>query len=154
MPASDFLTTLKDAADRAAGAETAFRREIAARTAALEQERAVAFRRLNLMRAVVESIDAADSEASALAACRSTLRGRLGWSGESEARGEVLARFDAVARALHGRPPPAGASSAACEEPDAAQTLAAFEAWYAETRGTPFWRLFENVMPETPLVDF
>ena len=29
-----------------------------------------------------------------------------------------------------------------------------FERWYAETHTGPFWVLFENYMPETPVVDF
>jgi hypothetical protein len=37
---------------------------------------------------------------------------------------------------------------------DTAKVLAGFEAWYAATRPVPLWALFENVMPETPVVDF
>ncbi len=32
--------------------------------------------------------------------------------------------------------------------------LKAFEEWYAQTHPQPFWILFENYMPETPVVDF
>ena len=38
--------------------------------------------------------------------------------------------------------------------PDVLKTLAEFEAWYAETHPNPFWVLFENYMPEMPVVDF
>ena len=38
--------------------------------------------------------------------------------------------------------------------PDPGGALAAFEAWYAETRKSPFWDLFECYIPETPRVDF
>jgi hypothetical protein len=34
------------------------------------------------------------------------------------------------------------------------EALAAFEAWYAGNRPTPFWVLFEHYIPETPQVDF
>jgi hypothetical protein len=37
---------------------------------------------------------------------------------------------------------------------DTAKVLAEFEACYAATHPLPFWVLFENVMPETPVVDF
>jgi hypothetical protein len=37
---------------------------------------------------------------------------------------------------------------------DAHEAIAAFERWYAESRGSPFWILFEQQMPDTPLVDF
>jgi hypothetical protein len=34
------------------------------------------------------------------------------------------------------------------------EVLAGFEHWYAETRGSPFWLLFEHQIPDTPRVDF
>ena len=39
-------------------------------------------------------------------------------------------------------------------QPNPAAALADFETWYLAAKGTPFWKLFENVMPETPLVDW
>ena len=151
MPAATFLADLALAASSAAEAETEFRRSVGARIAALEQERAIAFRRLNLMRGLSEALGQADDEAAALGAGRAMLAGRLGWQATSEAREEVLGRFAIVARALlaqdRGEPD--------CEEAtDPADALAEFEAWYAASRGTPFWRLFDTAMPETPLVDF
>jgi hypothetical protein len=150
VPASVFLDGLKDAADRAVKAEEDFRRSIAARTKALETERAFAFRRLNLMRAVAEAIAPAENEEAALAAATATLRARLGWSSDSAARSETLARFAPVAKAM--------AAEAKPEIPektvDMADALAEFEAWYAATHPVPFWVLFENVMQETPVVDF
>ena len=38
--------------------------------------------------------------------------------------------------------------------PDVLDALTEFETWYGETHPNPFWMLFENQMPETPLVDF
>lgn len=151
MPAATFLADLALAASSAAEAETEFRRSVGARIAALEQERAIAFRRLNLMRGLSEALGQADDEAAALGAGRAMLAGRLGWQATSEAREEVLGRFAIVARALlaqdRGEPDPGEAT-------DPADALAEFEAWYAASRGTPFWRLFDTAMPETPLVDF
>ena len=40
------------------------------------------------------------------------------------------------------------------EPGDVAEALAGFESWYAATHPVAFWVLFENVMPETPVVDF
>lgn len=36
----------------------------------------------------------------------------------------------------------------------ARKALADFEGWYAETRGSSFWTLFEQQKPDTPRVDF
>ena len=54
-PASSFLDELKAAAEDAARAESDFQREVAARTKALERERAFAHRRLNFMRAIADA---------------------------------------------------------------------------------------------------
>jgi hypothetical protein len=37
---------------------------------------------------------------------------------------------------------------------DATEALEEFETWYGATHTVPFWALFENVMRETPVVDF
>jgi hypothetical protein len=146
-----FLDALKQAADDAERAEAGFRREIAERMRALEQERVFAFRRLNLMRAVSEAIASAESEDAAVAGGLSSLSARLGWSSESEARSEVLSRFAGVARAVFtsSAAPEAGPPAA-----DVLETLAEFESWYAATHERPFWALFEHYLPETPVVDF
>jgi hypothetical protein len=149
-PASVFLDGLKAAADRAVKAEEDFRRSIAARTKALETERAFAFRRLNLMRAVADAIAATENEEAALAAATATVCARLGWSSDSAARGETLARFAPVAKAMAAEVTPESPGNVV----DIADALAQFEAWYAATHPVPFWVLFENVMPETPVVDF
>jgi hypothetical protein len=38
--------------------------------------------------------------------------------------------------------------------PDVIGALSEFERWYGETHPNPFWTLFENYLPETPVVDF
>ena len=146
-----FLDALARAADAAEKAEAAFRREIAARVKALEQERAFAFRRLNFMRAIGAVIAEAEDEEMAVANALGVVRDRLGWASDSEARGEVLTHFAPVARAafLSLAPPEAEA-----EAVDVGAALAAFESWYAATHPQPFWVLFETYMPETPRVDF
>lgn len=151
MPASTFLADLERAASASAEAEAEFRRSVGARIAALEQERAIAFRRLNLMRGLSEAVSHADDRPAALGAGRAMLAGRLGWQAMSEAREEVLGRFETVVGTLTA---PAAGEQAPGETADPARALAAFEAWYAASRGSPFWRLFDTAMPETPLVDF
>jgi hypothetical protein len=146
-----FLAVLQAAADNAAGAEAEFRREANRRLAALEAGRAFAHRRLNLMRAVADAAAGSESEGIAVANALAVLLEKLGWHGDSDARSEVLSRFAPVARAIAG-------SVLAREgdglEPDVMTTLAEFETWYAQNHPGPFWALFEQHLPETPLVDF
>lgn len=134
-----------DAAKVAADvAETAYRAEAARRTEELARERAHAWRRADLMRSLAGTLDGIGDAEMAVAAGQALLRAWLGWSDDSEARAEVLARFAPVAVALFEME-----SEAA---PEAA--LAAFEEWYATTRQSAFWYLFEHYLPDTPLVDF
>ena len=146
-----FLDALARAADDAEKAEAAFQREIAARTRALEQERAFAYRRLNFMRAIAAVIAEAENEETAVANALHVVREKLGWASDSEARGETLTHFAPVARAaFQSLAPP----EAEAETVDVRQALATFESWYAATHPQPFWILFETYMPETPRVDF
>jgi hypothetical protein len=156
-PTPSFLDDLKRAADGQSAAEEAFRREIAARTKALENERAFAFRRLNLMRAIADVVAGAEGEEIAVAAATAVLRAKLGWSEDSEARDAVVSRFAPVAVAMYASLSPEIAAAPDKKEtpaPDVLGALAEFEAWYAETHPNPFWILFEVYMPETPRVDF
>ena len=116
------------AAGQAEAAETAFRAEAARRIAALAEARAFAYRRLNLVRAIGAAIAGAEDADAAVAQGLAVLRDRLGWSQDSEVRSEIAERFASV--------------------------CAAFEAWYLDRCGTPFWILFEVPIRETPLVDF
>jgi hypothetical protein len=145
-----FLHELKAAAEAAKAAEGNFRRDAATRLVKLEQERAFAFRRFNLMQAIAEAVASAESEEVAVAGAFAVLSMRLGWSSDSEARSEVTTHFAPVALA-------AFRASTLEEEGPATNlhdALADFENWYAETRGSPFWTLFEQQMPDTPVVDF
>jgi hypothetical protein len=151
-PVPSLLDALKLAADRATAAESAFRREIAERTKALESERAFAFRRLNLMRAIADVIAGSESEEVAVAGAAAVLRAKLGWSSDSEARMAVVSRFAPVAQVMFASLAPPDDEDA--PEPDAIKALAEFETWYAQTHPGPFWILFDNYMPETPVVDF
>jgi hypothetical protein len=162
-PPPSFLDELKRMADHSATAEDEFRREIAARTKKLEYERAFAFRRLNLIRAIAEVVAGAEGEEIAVAAATAVLRTKLGWSEDSEARDLVISRFVPVAQAMYASLSPEPPVTEAPEKPVLAQDkpppnvideLASFESWYVETHPKPFWVLFEHYMPETPVVDF
>jgi len=145
-----FLDALKAAADQAEVAEGDIRREAARRIAALEQERAFAFRRLNLMRAVADAIADSESEEIAVANALAVLRGKLGWSSDSEARTEALSRFASVGQAVFRDL----AAPEASPTTSVQNALTEFETWYAGSRHSPFWALFEHYIAETPLVDF
>ncbi|KXF75597.1 hypothetical protein ATN84_16520 [Paramesorhizobium deserti] len=159
----DYLEALRLAADEARSVEAAYRREAAARIALLEQERAFAFRRMNLMQLIAETVrprqtDGVDTvdgsgEEIAVAGALAALRTRLGWSSDSEARDATLARFAPVAGALY-RASVGDTTDKPGVSPDVAKKLAGFEAWYEETHGVSFWTLFENPMPDTPRIDF
>ena len=151
-PAPSYLDTLKLSAERCAAAEDEFRRGIAERIRELERERSFAFRRLNLMKDVAAAIAGVESEEIAVAAAMTVLRVKLGWGSDSEARMEVVSSFAPVARAMFASLAPSEGDDEA--KPDVIKALADFEAWYEKTHPHPFWFLFENYMPETPVVDF
>lgn len=149
-PVASFLEALQAAASDAAAAETTYRREAAARIKHLERERSFAFRRVNLMKPIADAVARAEGEEMAVAGSQAILRAKLGWSGDSEARSAVLTEFATVARALFVT------LQGQDDQPsvDVLSLLKEFEAWYEATHRTPFWDLFDQPMPETPLVDF
>ena len=151
-PAASYLDALKLSADRSAIAENEFRSQIAGRIKELERQRSFAFRRLNLMKEVSGVIAGAESEEIAVAAATAVLRAKLGWTNDSEARVAVVSSFAPVAQAMFASLAPVESDDE--EKPDVIGTLGEFEAWYAATHPNPFWVLFENYMPETPVVDF
>jgi hypothetical protein len=148
--AAPFIAALEAAATDAAAAETAYRRQAAERIKALERERSFAFRRLSLVKPIVDAVARAESEEMAVAGSQAILRAKLGWSDDSEARSEILTQFAPVARGLFAGIHPRPDETA----PDILALLSAFEAWYESTHRGSFWDLFDQPMPETPLVDF
>ena len=150
MSLASFIEALDAAAKGAAATETAYRREAAERIKQLERERSFAYRRVNLLKPIAEAAAGAESEEMAVGGSQAILRAKLGWSGDSEARSAVLTEFAKVARALF-------VTLHSTEEQPAADVLTLlkeFEAWYETTYRKPFWDLFDQPMPETPLVDF
>jgi hypothetical protein len=150
MSNPSFLDALKAAAEGADTAEARLRKEFDERIRALEQERAFAYRRFNLMRSVADAISPAQDEAQAVAIARTTLRTRVGWEEDSETRAETLSRFAPVARAAFASLAPPEAEA---EDADVPRALREFEEWYLAARGQPFWNLFDQYIPELPLVE-
>jgi hypothetical protein len=146
------VAQLEAAAKAAQQAEDALRKRMVEEVARLERERAFAYRRLNLMRAVADAVARAESQDAAVANGLAAVRNELGWDGESETRTETLDRFAAVIRATFAR---LGSETAEAETPaaDPVDALSDFEAWYAARFERPFWVLFDQYVPELPLVE-
>lgn len=173
MSLETYLSTLRATAAAAEAAETAFRAEAEARSRALAAARAEAYRRMNFLTTLAETVAAAPDADTAVRTACAHLCVRLGWDEVTPARTEVLEHFAPVVRTIHasitGAAPDAPGEAAAGEgvpgamaagdaaenpPPDASAAMQAFEQWYGSTRESTFWYLFEHYMPETPLVDF
>ncbi|OYX82953.1 MAG: hypothetical protein B7X99_08905 [Rhizobiales bacterium 17-65-6] len=173
MSLETYLSTLRATAAAAEAAETAFRAEAEARSRALAAARAEAYRRMNFLTTLAETVAAAPDADTAVRTACAHLCVRLGWDEVTPARTEVLDHFAPVVRTIHasitGAAPDAPGEAAAGEAargamaagdaaenppPDASAAMQAFEQWYGSTRESTFWYLFEHYMPETPLVDF
>ena len=150
-PATSFLVALQSAAQHADRAEDDLQREIVERRKVIEQTRKFAYRRYNFMRAIAGAVTGAENWEAAVDGALVSMRNSLGWSGDSEARRETMEDFVPVVEAVF-----ASVSPAEAEPPDAdvLGALEQFEAKYLAKRGAPFWSLFENYFPETPVVDF
>jgi hypothetical protein len=154
-PLPSFLQTLKSAADNASAAEGTFHREVTERIKKLEQERAFAFRRLNLMQSIAGAVATTEDQAVAVANSLALLRSELGWDEISDSRSAILSRFAPVAGAVFANltPPNGDAGHAPSPDAEVINALADFERWYAASYPTPFWALFDRYVPEMPLVE-
>ncbi len=151
--ATALLATYEAAAKSARAAEEELRKRMAAEVARLERQRAFAFRRARLIRALAQHAGTADAKPEeAWLAQRQAVRNELGWSDPSDAHDRILTRLEPVARAVrlcvNGGEGRDGAAAAVQQE------LAAFEAWFEGAHGTPFYALFDQYFPEVPVVDF
>jgi hypothetical protein len=158
-PLDDFLDRLDQAARQASTAEDAYRRDVLQRVKQMEQERAFAFRRLNLVRTIASSLAGAKDEVEAVGRGSAAFLREVNWSGATDSQREVVAKFTPVITALwplipreeeEGAPPaaPAVLDIAAPE-----RELAAFETWFSENRTAPFLSLMEGEVLELPLVE-
>jgi hypothetical protein len=154
--ATALLATYEAAAKSAQAAEESLRKTMAAEVARLERQRAFAFRRTRLVRALARHAGAIDANPDeAWLAQRQAVRGELGWDEPSDAHDAILTRLEPVAGAVR-RCVHAAESEGEGGGPAAAvkEELAAFEAWYERERGAPFYALFDQYFPEVPVVDF
>lgn len=150
---SPLLARLEKAATDAKSAEAALRRSFAEEIARLERRRAFAFRRTRLIETLLRSSaprDAGGDATPPVPAFRGAVASELGWTSLSPAHDEILDRLAPVAAAVarYATEPAAEASDRVISELDA------FEAWFEAARGHPFYVLFDQYVPEVPVVDF
>lgn len=149
-PALDLIAGFAQAAEDAQQAEDAYRKEAATRIAALADERATAFRRLNLVRGAITAISAAEEPEQTIAHARFAIAQALGWDEIGPRQEIVLDRLTPFLEALAAEL----SSDAAPVEESAITALRGFENWFRAETGSDFYALFERHIPETPRVDF
>jgi hypothetical protein len=145
------VTEFESAAKSAQVAEAELRKTMTEQIARLERQRAFAFRRTRLVRTLADSAGVEASQPEQVwAAQRQAVRDELGWTGTSEAYDAILARLRPVGLAVR---------TCACAAEGEATTpvtpeLEAFEAWFESAHGKSFYALFDQYVPEVPVVDF
>jgi hypothetical protein len=149
-----FITKLNDAARGASVAEETFRREAAERIATLERARMFAFRRLNLVKAIVAAMASAEDQPAAIAQATSAFLRELNWNAASESQRQVVEQFLPVANAIWDARQTGEAEDG---KPEAAvaieKELATFEQWFERNRHGPFLSLMDGEPLELPLVE-
>jgi hypothetical protein len=149
--AQALLAKFEAAAVSAKEAEAALHKRMAQEIARAERERGFAYRKVNLLRALIDGVASAKDDKAAIANGTVVLRAELGWENDSDTRSQTLGRFAPVLQAIF-----AGLESPEAEtdpESGVASALADFEAWYEETFKRPFWVLFDREIEELPLVE-
>ena len=145
------VAEFESAAKAAQVAETELRKTMAVQIARLERQRAFAFRRTRLIRALAGSTGAGASEAEEIwRAQRQAVRDELCWTGTGEAYEAILARLQPVAWAVWQR-------VCAVEGevlPAVVSELEAFETWFEGVHDKSFYALFDQYVSEVPVVDF
>ncbi len=144
------LSRFENAASTAQEAEAALRKAMAVEIARAEREREIAFRRTRLIRLLVSSAAGFESGDEAVSAQCAAVREEFGWHGESDAHKSIVEAMRPLARAVWQcvRETNTGSAEAVTAE------LEKFEAWFQVERGAPFYVLFDQYVPEAPLVDF
>jgi hypothetical protein len=147
MPA--FVDELRRRAEEAARSEAAYRVEARDRLAALEQARIAAYRRIELVDAMVRAVAAGEDRIAAAEAGAAVLCDMTGWTSDDAAYEEVRGRLVPVAdQAWLAAHPDEGSG-------DGVKAFTEFEAWYLERFKTAFTSLVAREEPSlTPLVDF
>jgi hypothetical protein len=156
------VAEFESAAKATRAAEEELRKRLTEQIASIERQRAFAFRRTRLVRTLAvaaeadtakpapEGSDEAKLAAEAWTRQRRAVREELGWTGESQAYDTILMQLQPLGQAvLH----------CACSTiPDAGTVvldeLEKFETWFESTHGKSFYALFDQYVPEVPVVDF
>jgi hypothetical protein len=145
-----YLEDLGAVAREASIAEEQYRKQAALRAEELKAERAFAFRRLNLVKAIGRAVSSAENEEDALKTGRSVFLREVSWNGATQKQKEVADRFNPVILSVWSAVQPEQEME---EQPLVGDALAAFEDWYRESRNTAFLNLMEREIVELPLVE-
>ncbi len=145
------LEDLEAAAKAAQAAETKFRAEMAREIARVERERVFAFRRVRFAKLLADAIASAEQPEAVTAAQRRAVANEFGWDSSGDRHRAVLDRVEVLGAAFK---PETERASDERSTPDFASALKEFEAWYQGHAGEPFYSLFDQYVPEAPLVDF
>ena len=138
------------AAETAQETEIALRKKLADEVARLERERTFAFRRVRLVRTLLNAAEEHDTESDALMAERRAVCNELDWNGETEMQSTILDHLQSVTLSIWK------CTCADADQNPAAitQELQAFETWHEATYGKSFYALFDRYVPQVPVVDF
>jgi len=147
---ANYFNELDRIAKAANAAEDEFRRGIAKRIKELEEERAFAFRRMNIMKSVAQAVaDAKDADEVKAKASEAFLM-EVSWTGGSKFQQDVTEKFMPVALTVwEASKPEAKPEDVAKIEKE----LAEFEEWFAQQSETPFLTLMQQEVLELPLVE-
>jgi hypothetical protein len=145
-----YLDDLERTAHSVSADEETYRREAAVRFRELEQARAFAFRRLNLMRTITGAVTGVEEEEDALKAGSIAFLREVEWSGATESQRQAVEQFKPVVLAAWQL------SRAEDDTGDTAaltRALTDFEQWFANSRNSPFLTVMEREVVELPLVE-
>lgn len=148
--AAALVASFEGAARRAQETEAALRKKVAVQINELERQRAHAFRRTRLIRILASSAEGSEEEDEALLAQRKAVSEEIGWAVESDAYKAILDEMKPLGLSVWRCVCGVEASSPA----EVKKEIERFEAWFETKHGTPFYALFDQYVPEAPLVDF
>jgi len=144
------LARFEAAAEAAQETEMAVRKQMADEVARLERNRTFAFRRIRLLRALMNAAAAQDNEEEALAAERRAVCAEFDWSGENEMQSATLDRLQPLAESIWR----CTCADALGTPDEISRQLEDFETWFEATHGQSFYSLFDRYVPQVPVVDF
>ena len=118
----------------------------------LEAARIVCFRRVRLVKLLAGASANAETVDAAIAAQCAAVADEFGWDATRADHKTVLDALQTPGRAVYtALSQPDGADAAV---DTIAADLAAFESWYQAHAGQSFYALFDQYVPQAPLVDF